>query len=151
MATAPILHQKLSLKDRCECGLTGFLALDVFRCLAEERCSSYDMPKGSMFMAPQTSYNLMGSALIATCICICKDPNFHPWKVGTARLSEMAVEEWFSMLRRQSSNAQLSARSFFQAAARMQQKNGKTLNNLRATQPKPEPPLTEQEPLSRLF
>lgn len=142
---APVMSKNLSVIQRAECGLCGFLALDMFKCMAEARCASLEMPKGSMFMAPQTVYNLQGAALSIVCLCIQKDENWNPFRYGSARLTEMGVEEWFSLLRKQSCNAQLSARSFFQAAGRAQMKHGRLLNNLKATDSPPQPALTEDQ------
>jgi hypothetical protein len=56
------------------------------------------------------------------------DPGFNAWGNGFGRLSELTVEQHFSMLRAQSNNAQLTARAYFKAAARVALKVGKGLN-----------------------
>ncbi|CAL1164821.1 unnamed protein product [Cladocopium goreaui] len=55
------------------------------------------------------------------------DPGFNAWGNGFGRLSELTVEQHFSMLRAQSNNAQLTARAYFKAAARVALKVGKGL------------------------
>ena len=36
---APVMHRTLSVGDRCECALTGFVLLDLFRLVAADRCA----------------------------------------------------------------------------------------------------------------
>lgn len=145
-----LLHRNLSLQSRCECGLAGFLLLDLYKMLSNQRSSRLGQPRGSMFMSPQTMYNIQGVSLIASVICVSKDPNFHPWKVGSCRLSELPIEEWFSLLRRQSANAQLNCRAFFQASCRSSLKHGRQLNSIKPVKRSPEPPLTEEVSLGNL-
>lgn len=148
LCTSPLLHRNLSLSDRCELSLAGFLVLDLYRMYAESECSK--ATKGSFFMAPQTMFNLQGVALSTALITISKDDHFHPWKVGTVRMSEMAVEEWFGLQRKQSANSQLSARGFWKAGARTQLHHGKLLNKEKCMQHKPEPCLTEEQSLGKI-
>lgn len=147
MCSAGILHRDLSLLARTEVALSGFLALDLYRMLADARCARLNLPKGSQFMAPQTMYNLQGLCLSVACIACSKDPDWHPWAVGTARLSELSVEEWFSHLRRQSPNSQLSARAFFQASSRQLLKHGRLLNKEKPIKRKAAPCLSDAQPL----
>lgn len=41
-----------------------------------------------------------------------------PWQYGTARLSELSIEQLFGRLRRRQSNAQLSPMQFWEASQR---------------------------------
>ena len=150
MCVSSLLHRSMTLQDRAEAGLAGFLSLDVFRMVAEEKCEEWGLPRGSLFLAGQTCFNIQGVALSAAVLTLCKDANWHPWKQGTCRLSELPVEEWFSLLRRQSANAQLSARGYFAAGARTLMKHGRLLNHEKAMERKPEKPLTEDECLDRI-
>lgn len=147
MCISPILHRHLPLAARCELGLAGFLSLDMFQVMATETCARLNAPTGSCWMAPQTQYNLQGTALAAVMICITKDPQWHPWKIGRGRLSELGVEEWFSFLRSQSPNSQLTARSFWQAGAKTQMKHGKDLNKAKPVSFSPEEALTDEQTL----
>lgn len=115
---APLLHRKLRLQQRCEIALSGFLIVDLFRLDSEERCAALKLPRGSLSMAPQTCQNLQSAALSAVVVCLAKDAQFQPFETGFGRLSELSVEQRFSMLRRQSMNSQLSCRSYWQASAR---------------------------------
>lgn len=139
------MHRNLSLPARAECAISGFLCLDIFKVLADERALHHGLPRGSQFMAPQTVHNLQGVALISAVICATKDANWHPWACGTARVTELCVEEWFSLLRRQSSNSQLSTRAFWQAGARQALKHSKILNKLKPIVRPPEQPLSDEE------
>ena len=56
---------------------------------------------------------------------------------GFGRLSELTVEQHFSMLRAQSNNAQLTARAYFKAAARVALKVGKGLKKPHTASTKP--------------
>lgn len=150
MCVSSLLHRNMTLQDRAEAGLAGFLSLDLFRMVAEEKAEELAVPRGSLFMSGQTCFNIQGVALSATVLTLCKDANWHPWKQGTCRLSELPVEEWFSLLRRQSSSSQLSARGYFAAGARTMMKHGKLLNNEKPMERKPEKSLTEDECLDRI-
>ena len=61
-------------------------------------------------------------------------------------MSEIAIEEHFSMLRRQSGNSQLTCRAFWQAAARVAIKVGEKLNDEQAAATRDgQAPLTKEE------
>ena len=124
---APLLHRDLSLATRCELGLCGFVAMDLFRMVSEEKTKEMGMPTGSGYMAPQTCSNLQSCALAGVLITVTLDEHFNPWKFGNARLSELPIEQWFSFLRAQSPNAQLSSRAFWQAAGRVALRTGQAL------------------------
>ena len=94
---------------------------------AEQKTIEMKMPKGSGFMAAQTVGNLQGCCLSVVAIALTLEPSWQPWLHGHARLSELPIEQWFSFLRSQSPNAQLSARAFFQASCRMSLKHNKQL------------------------
>eukprot|EP00435_Cladocopium_sp_Y103_P026569 s3829_g6.t1 len=121
------MHSNIELTTRCELALSGFLCLDLFRMTAEEKTLEMKMPKGSGFMAAQTVGNLQGCCLSIISIALTLNPSWQPWRHGHARLSELPIEQWFSFLRAQSPNSQLSARGFFQASCRMSMKNNKVL------------------------
>ena len=77
---------------------------------------------------------------------ITKDVDFEPWRYGSARMTEISIEEHFSMLRRQSGNSQLTARAFWQAAARVAVKVGGKLNDEQAAATRGgQAPLTKEE------
>ena len=99
-------------------------------------------------MTGQTQFNLQGTALAAVSIALTKDEKWHPWKVGQSRLAELGIEEWFSFLRSQSNNSQLSCRGFWQAGARTALKHGRELNKLKATHFADEPSLTDEQLLN---
>lgn len=151
MCSAALVHREFSLTTRAECGLCGFLTLDMFVMLANHRCERFNQPKGSMSMAPQSVYNIQGVALSAVAICASKPAGFHPWKCGSLRLSEIAIEEWFSLLRAQSSNSQLSARGYFAASTRAAMKHGRQLNKIKSKTFPDEPALTEEQRLGMMW
>ena len=150
LCIAPSLHRELKLSERCELALSGFMALDVFRLLADQKCADMRLPKGSCFMAGQTIQNLQGTALAIVAMAASKEADFKPWKKGTARLSEMSIEEHFGRLRATSSNSQLSTRSYWYASALQAKRMSDALNKLKPSEVigKLEPPLTGEQFLS---
>lgn len=147
MCSASLLHRDFGLATRAECGLCGFLTLDMFVMQANQRCDKFNQPKGSMSMAPQTTFNIQAVALSAVAIAASKPAGFHPWKCGSVRMSELAIEEWFSLLRAQSANSQLSARGYFAASTRAALKHGRQLNKVKATSFPEEPALSQEQRL----
>lgn len=151
MCLCPLLHRSMSLESRCENGLSGYLALDIFQMLANETTERMRLPRGSGFMASQASGNLISCALAGVVLCLTKDPSFQPWCHGNLRLSELPIEQWFSFLRSQSPNSQLSCRSFWQADARMMLRVGKQLNQEKPIPLGAEPPLSEEQCLGCIY
>ena len=131
MCTAPLLHKHLKLGHRAELALAGFLCLDLFRMLSEERCDAMQLPRGSCFMASQTTQTLQSCALACVVIAVSKPESWNPWERGVARLSELGIEQAFGNMRAQSRNSQLSSRGFFQADARLALKASKVINRER--------------------
>ena len=115
------------MKERCEIALSGFVAVDVYRLVADSECARRKLPKGSMFMASQTSSSLQLSALSAAIVTLTKEATWDPWRVGHGRASELSIEQHFGFLRQQSSNSQLSARGYWQASARQTLRMNKIL------------------------
>ena len=151
MNLVPLLHRDLPLAARCEIGVSGFVGLDMMRMLSEVLCKKLGAPTGSTFMAAQTASNLQAACLSGILVCLTKDVHFNPWQFGQVRLSELPIEEHFSYCRRQSMNAQLSARAFWQAAARVSLRNGKLLSQENAPKITGETPLTNEQFLEVLM
>ena len=128
---APLMHRDLSLSQRCQAGLEGFLALDLFTLLADTTAKSLKLPKGSCAMAPQTVLNLQSASLAGVLLTCTKDALFEPYK-GFGRLSELPVEQYFSALRSQVANSQLSGRAYFQASTRQSLVVNKVLKDQKA-------------------
>ena len=145
MALSPAFHTDISLLERCEIALTGFLTLDVFKFLADDTCETFGLPKGSCYMAPQSVANLQAIALSMVAYCVSKPATFHPFRHGFARMTELAIEQVFGQLRVQSRNAQLSTRGFLQADARLAMRNGKLLNREKPQELQERPHLTEDQ------
>ena len=136
LCVAPHLHKSMSTQTRCQSAMEGIILLDLFRLVADTSCNREGLPKGSRWIAPQTSDNLASVAMSMVVLAASK-PNgtWDPFSQGHARYSELPIEEWFGHLRVQSSNAQLSARSYWRAAARKmiaeRKKDGLKQGNLR--------------------
>ena len=151
MNLVPLLHRDLPLASRCEIGVSSFVGLDLMRMLAEILGKKLGAPTGSTFMASQTTGNLQAACLSGILVAVTKDVHFNPWQFGQVRLSELPIEEHFSFCRRQSANSQLSARAFWQAAARVSLRNGKLLSQESAPKVTGEKPLTNAELLEVLI
>ena len=151
MNLVPLLHRRVSLSQRCEVGVSGFCSLDLMRMLAEGLAKKLGAPKEACWMAHQTSSNLQASCLAGILITITKSDQEDPWHWGSNRLSELAIEEHFGLCRTQSNNAQLSARGFFQAAAKVTLRSGRMLDKAKADVSqchRSEKPLTREELLA---
>ena len=131
LATAPLQHRAMDMKTRCECALTGFILVDLFRLYAADLCARRGWPTGSAFLASQTACNLQGCALSAVTIAMTKPVDVEPWR-GSSRLTELSIEQLFGALRQQSPNAQLSTRQYFAASAKHALRQSKVLNREKA-------------------
>ena len=128
LCISPSMHRDLSIRERCEASISGFILADLFRLLGDSKCRSLKLPKGSCQMAAQTIFNMQGVALCTATICVSKPTGWMPWSQGHHRLAEVTIEEYFGALRSQQSNAQMSARQYFQATGRYMLKNNDRLN-----------------------
>lgn len=139
------LHKDLTLAQRAECSLSGFICLDLFRILSERKANELGLPRGACFMARQTVATLQAAALNSVAMAVSKSPTFSCWETGFGRISELPIEQNFGHLRRQSSSGKLTTRSFFLASARQAQRTGKALNHCKPKVPRVEAPLTDSE------
>ena len=108
----------MRLSDRAGNVLTGFALLDLLKITAELECSRRSLPRGSLWLAPETQRNLQHCALGLLSVCLSKEPEGSPWWSGHHRLAELGIECFFGRLRSQSASAQLTARSYWQCSAR---------------------------------
>ena len=145
LCTAPLLHNDLPWRQRCQCAIEGFILLDLFSLVAAHKAYTLGVPVGSCFLAKQTVYNLQVCCLSAIVMCLGRDPVFQPFGKGWGRMSELSIEQWFGHLRVQSANAQLSSRLYWQSAARQLMKTGKTLNGVKPMPLQSEDPLSETQ------
>lgn len=140
MCIAPANHKKWEMIDRAETALAGFALVDLFGLVAQSTCRRLSWPKGSTWMAHQTSNNLQQVCLGVLSVCLSKSQTGNPW-IGTNRLNEISVEEHFGRVRSSSANAQVTARAYWRAVAK------ECL--LRADRPRAPPqPLEELPPLT---
>lgn len=117
-AQAPMAHRTMTVENRVENSMSGFILLDIFMMLANRQCSKLGLPKGSLYLAPETVRNVQQVALGCIAVCLTKSADGSPWQYGEQRLSELAIEQLFGRLRTQSSSAQLTARSYWKACCR---------------------------------
>ena len=145
LCLAGLMHRDLTLLERCQAAVAGFCLLDIFQLLASAKAKRERLVSGSLFMARQTVQNLQACALSALIYTVTKPVEFGPFAHGTLRMSEQMIEGWFGTLRVQSQNAQLSARSYWQAAARRLLRQNQSLNKLKIPRASPEKPLADRE------
>eukprot|EP00438_Fugacium_kawagutii_P032581 Skav235943 [mRNA] locus=scaffold4666:46920:49854:- [translate_table: standard] len=137
----------MSLENRAENAMTGFLLLDMFQLLASRDAARKSLPKGSCFLAPETVRNLQNSALAIIAVAASKDPIGSPWKNGEHRLDELGIEQMFGRLRSQSPTAQLTISQYWQASAKdmLKQSKEKLPAEVQRAPSEVLPPLTPDE------
>ena len=95
---APTNHKTMSVADRVCNVLSGFALLDLLKITAELECSRRSLPRGSLWLAPETHRNLQHCALGLLSVCLSKQPKGSPWLSGQAGnrvfLWALALPEW---------------------------------------------------------
>lgn len=117
LSTGPALHKTMEAKVRTQVAMEGFLLIDLFRMISDYQCQQRGLPKGSRWMASQTSENLQMVALSVILVGVTNDIG-DVYRSGFGRMSELPVEQHFGALRIQSASAQLSSRAYWKACAR---------------------------------
>lgn len=125
---AVTMHHTMPLQDRLQNAMTGYLLVDLWAMLADAECKKRSLPKGSLSMSPQTAHNLQYVSMGIIGVCATLGDRQSPFLQGHNRMTELPVEEWFGALRCQSSSAQLTVRSFWQAAARQMIRQSRSTN-----------------------
>lgn len=113
---APALHGALTLAERCEISLCGFLLQDLWSILSSRRESKCGLKKGSCQMAPQTRVALQNVSLTIAAMTKTKPDTWTPFGCPHS-LSEVHIERLFGQYRSYSSSGDLNARSFWSSAA----------------------------------
>lgn len=144
MNIGSLITKSFTLQERLELAVSGYVAMDLFSLLAAEPCRKMKLPTGSTFLASQTRINIQAVSLATICVCASKSSQMNPWSAGNVRLSELAIEEFFGMIRSQSSTGQLSSRGYFQASARNSLKMLKQMEHNKHL-PDGEPALTDEQ------
>ena len=141
---APAIHGGLSLEERAENALCGFLLHDLWALLGRRREIKAGVPKGSHQLAPQTRQTLQAVSLCTAVITCTKDPSWAPWSMGPQHLSEIHIERQFGKYRRFTPSGDLSARSYWHANAATARSQ---LTKMRSSN-QPEPKLANEPHLS---
>ena len=116
-AEAPLLHQSMSIQNRLECGFAGYVLLDVWKLLADRETKKRGLPKGSLWLAPQTQRNLQSVVQGMLVALLGKDEIGNPFKNGHHRMSELHIEEFFGRLRMRAHNSQFNVKQFWSASS----------------------------------
>ena len=121
---APALHGGLTLTERCELALTGWMVLDLWHLVAATKADELGIPRHKLVLAAQTRGNLQGVAQGVVTICASKEDAWDPWREPHG-LSEVKIEHRFGHLRSQFAGGEMSARGYFSATARLMRKLGR--------------------------
>lgn len=113
---APLVHNGMSLEQRCELSLCGFLLQDLWSVLASRREVKEGLKKGSCQLAGQTRNNLQAIALTTVAICLSKPDTWNPFQHNVG-MSEVAIERMFGRFRSSSQSGELHVRSYWSASA----------------------------------
>ena len=141
MAEAPAVHGSLSLGERCELSLAGFILFDLWALLAAKREAANSCYKGSHFMAPQTRRNLQNVALATVVITATKEASWDPFSKDQ-NLSEIHMERNFGRLRSMSESGNLTARTYWAHGAALSRQQ------LYATEKEKEKTTNKAEPVN---
>eukprot|EP00438_Fugacium_kawagutii_P001566 Skav235500 [mRNA] locus=scaffold3432:23399:30233:- [translate_table: standard] len=114
LSVAPLFHKKMTLKERTELSVSGYVLWDLWCLLAAKKEASEQAFVGSFSMARETVTNLQQLSLSLATMA----DDWSPWSVGNARLSEISIEQLFGRLRRSTANAQLTPMQFWQSSQR---------------------------------
>eukprot|EP00438_Fugacium_kawagutii_P011893 Skav219174 [mRNA] locus=scaffold648:376986:378912:- [translate_table: standard] len=106
----------MTLSQRAEVSLTGFLLQDLWGLLASRRESRLGLKKGTCQLAGQTRSNLQSIALSVVSMCWKKDETWTPF-AHPKSLSEINIEQMFGRFRASSSSGDLHCRSYWSASA----------------------------------
>ena len=94
-------HQRMSIKDRSENSVAGFVLVDLFKLLSRITAARARIPHTACFLAPQTKENLQhATCLTAMTICYTKATQGDYWRSAN-RVSEISIEEFFGRLHTQ--------------------------------------------------
>lgn len=138
------MHQGMSLCDRLENLLTGYILLDLFKLLSQKECRRRGLPAGSLWMAPQSHKNIQSCVMGLVTALLTKDPcSGDPWRVSHHRLTELPIEMFFGRLRQRAVNSQFNARQYWQQCAAEMVRVGKMDQG--RTDTSVVKPLTDQE------
>ena len=128
----------MPLEARAENAMSGIVLLDLFTMMSQKECAKRGLPRGSLFVAPETSKNLQHAAMGIISVTLSKTADGCPWASGDQRLSELSIEQHVGRLRTQSTSAQLTARSYWTASARDMLRSHKRRKPAMLSRPPPE-------------
>ena len=111
------MHKSMSLLDRLENALSGYVLLDLFKLLSGKECKRRGLPPNSLWMAVQTHRNLQYVVMGFVSALMGKDEVGDPWKSSHHRWTELPIEMWFGRLRSRASSAQFNAKQYWSHAA----------------------------------
>lgn len=119
----------MTLLERTEAALCGFLLWDLWAIVANDREMHLRRPKNSMQMAWQTRQNLQGIALTQVLMAAKKEKQWTPWAQAGHALSEIHIERQFGQYRGTSPSSELTCKSYWLANAKVAQRTAARNNS----------------------
>lgn len=86
LCVGPHLHRQMSLQDRCETCVAGFVLWDLWQLLAAKGEASHELPAGSHSMATETVSNLQNLCLSMVALCLGKSVAWIDCETGSKSL-----------------------------------------------------------------
>lgn len=72
LCTSPVLHRKMTLQERCETAVAGYVLWDLWQLLAAKTEAAQELAAGSCSMAQETVTNLQNVALSVIAFTVAK-------------------------------------------------------------------------------
>ena len=140
------MHGSMSLSQRVENALSGFLLWDLWSLVGRQREIEQKVGRGRMQIAPVTRKNLQSIALTTSLICAGKPEAWDVFRQPHG-LNEIHIERFFGQLRGQCASSEMSARAYRNAGARLVRKleKAKSAKHSRQRHPLVEAPLSTTE------
>ena len=130
LGTSAVYHPTLTSLERTENALACFLLLDLAELCASDMARQWGVPKGRLWLAPQTQQNLQE---LCGCICIQTTTLEDGQLFAPFRSTELVLEQWFGYLRGQFCSSQFRTRDFLHASSK---KSFQTVTKLNKKGPK---------------
>ena len=111
------MHTSMSVLDRLENALCGYVLLDLFKLLSGKECRRRSLPTNSLWMAVQTHRNLQYVVMGFVSALMGKDVVGNPFRNSHHRWTELPIEMWFGRLRQRATSAAFNAKQYWSHAA----------------------------------
>ena len=137
-----VFHTGLTASQKLENAMTTHVMLDLAELLAREKETTHGLKRGSCFMAGETCSNLRQLCGFL-CIQLTSLPEGYVYKPHDS--TEIALEHWFGLIRRQFLSAQFSVRDYWHGSMK-QMRNSQKKAQVRSDPSSSEKVLTAVSP-----